>query len=468
MKVKVREFRKGKGPAVKPPGQAEDSAGEQNLQARKTAPDFRFYTGALQIFEKKDADGNPVKFIRGVASDDKPDRHGERFSRKALARMVETAKEHLTLFSDHNRSWEDTLGHVVEAALNGSNEFTVLCQLESEEAEPKVRKLWAKLKSKTKLAFSISGRVLSSYVEEIGDRAVRVLDDIELFELSIVGLPANPRTWVEAIMKSFDAQAQDDSKEDDMKDEERKKLEADHAESLAKLKAESDSATAALKSEFGNRIAVLTTEMDQAVTAASKSAAELAAKIEEIQSLKDEVEQVTKERDALIDQVTALENQIKAKDGEFAQAAQKAQHLQAELERLSAAINETTAAYDDLKAKYDQMVSAQPEMQAQAAIGKQYQTDLIEEAHRLAGLIEGDSFDSDTTKKKLSALALPDLKKEIEGLKKRFDEKFPPTATAVRVMNESPKAAEERQAQARQIVLQGATLFEDRRVRTDG
>jgi len=51
--------------------------------------DFRFHTGRLEVFTRKDeATGEDIRFLRGVASDDKIDRHGERFSKNALARFA--------------------------------------------------------------------------------------------------------------------------------------------------------------------------------------------------------------------------------------------------------------------------------------------------------------------------------------------------------------------------------------------
>ncbi len=377
-----------------------------------TGVDFRFHTGQVEIFTKQDELGNEMRFLRGVASDDKIDRHGERFSKNALARMAETAKANLTLFGDHFHSWENTLGRAVEAAVNPQGQFEVVFQLENEEAQPKIRQLWAKLMGKTKLALSVGGRILKTFIEDAGGQQVRVLDDIELLEVSIVGIPANPRTWVEAIVKSMEEPGEKQNREEKM-------------DEIQTLKAEIERLTARAG------------------------------------ELEKEALQVTTERNRLKDQVGKLEGDIQEKDAALAKIREKADGLQAEFDRLSNALNEMQAAYDDLRAKYEQ---AQPAVMA----GKKYRDDLAFEAHRLAGLVEGNGFNSDNTKTKLAALSIDDLKKEIDGLRKRVDEKFPAAGQSIHAPFDGQHAGDDRQAKVRDMLNEGAPLFQDRRVNSDG
>lgn len=441
--------------------------------------DFRFHA-TIKAYTEKDEAGNEIRFIRGVASDDQIDRQGERFSTRAVQRMVETAKQNLTLFGDHNHSWENTLGHIVDAKFN-DGAFEVVCQLESEEAQPKIKQLWAKLKSKTRLAFSIGGRVLKVIAEEVNGQTVRVLDDLELLEISVVGIPANPRTWLEAIVKSLEGHEsnQESIEEGEMSEKERvaraelatQELEAAQAAAMEKLKSEHESVLAALRAEHDKATKaeqeILRQAQDEGKTFAEKLAGvekELADIRVKFDAALADVKTLTNERDALAGQVLSLESAIKDKAAETAKIQGKATELQAEFERLSLSLTETNAAYEDLRVKYEQMSSAQTENTAFVEAGKKFKEMQMFEAHRLAGLVEGETFNSDTTKKKLGALAFDDLQKEIEQLRKRVDEKFPPTGVSVTPLAGTEDAAEERQAKVRDLLKDGAPLFEEGKV----
>ena len=434
-----------------------------------TGVDFRFHTGRLEVFTRKDeATGEDIRFLRGVASDDKIDRHGERFSKNALARMAETAKANLTLFGDHFHSWENTLGRAAEAAINPQGQFEVVFQLEGEEAQPKIRQLWAKLKGKAKLALSVGGRILKTFIEDDGGRQVRVLDDIELLEVSIVGIPANPRTWVEAIVKSLDSGGATPGQPSLEGDPERMGLtnsfenkEEGNMDEIQKLKAEHEAAMVALKEEHGRALKTAADKADDAIARLGERQKEIDGLNGRVSEIGKQLTAVTAERDRLAERIQKLESDLREKDAEAAKIREKETHLQSEFDRLSNALKESQAAYEDLRAKYEQ---AQPEVEA----GKKYRDDLAFEAHRLSGIAEGNGFNSENTKRKLAALTVDDLKKEIEGLRKRVDEKFPPAGLSVHSPFDDQPVASERQTKVRDMLNEGAPLFQDRRVSTNG
>lgn len=147
-------------------------------------------------------------YLVGVASTVSMDRDMERMSENALNDMQrEIMTNGVNLFGNHEHNWENTLGVVKEARLE-NNKLNVGIQLDDPATNPKVSQMLTKLKRGIKLGLSVGGFVTKEKVEYNKElnRKVKVIDGVQLYEISVVGVPSNPDTLMSipsAIAKSY-------------------------------------------------------------------------------------------------------------------------------------------------------------------------------------------------------------------------------------------------------------------------
>jgi len=150
-------------------------------------------------------DGKQYHYISGYASDSSVDRDGDRMSSRALKSMQEAITGGMNLFVDHNHGTWDTIGLITKAE-NRNGYLWLEARLENPEINPKSAQLLHKMDVGEKIGLSIGGDMVGSHWEE--DKAlgkkVRVIDDVKLYEVSVVGLPSNANAYLlGATYKSF-------------------------------------------------------------------------------------------------------------------------------------------------------------------------------------------------------------------------------------------------------------------------
>ena len=137
-------------------------------------------------------------FLTGIASTTSVDRDDERMSDEALRMMVDDIKRQgVNLFSDHEHQWENTLGVINQAELV-NNQVQVGITLDDVSTNPKVPMLLNKLHKGIKLGLSVGGNVVSykwEYSKEL-NKKIKVLDKVKIYEVSIVGIPSNPESFL--------------------------------------------------------------------------------------------------------------------------------------------------------------------------------------------------------------------------------------------------------------------------------
>ena len=126
-------------------------------------------------------------------------------SSKALKKMKDTTSlNKIPIFSEHEHSWKNTMGFIESSEID-KGLWEITTDLESPEFNDSSALLINKLEHGTPISMSIGGRVLDYHVDKSSGEQVRVIDDLELFEVSFVGIPANKdASVISYIAKSFE------------------------------------------------------------------------------------------------------------------------------------------------------------------------------------------------------------------------------------------------------------------------
>jgi HK97 family phage prohead protease len=127
-----------------------------------------------------------------------------------IEKMAEKAKGNLTIFLNHEyRVPEDVLGSVEDTSMHtrgvdsdGNPIVDLDFDIRLNESNPRAVQTFEAIKSGVKLGTSIGAIVRSAEKKKGGGLRI---SDLELLEASIVGIPANPRSWVQYAVKSINS-----------------------------------------------------------------------------------------------------------------------------------------------------------------------------------------------------------------------------------------------------------------------
>jgi HK97 family phage prohead protease len=144
--------------------------------------------------------------LHGVASSTVLDRHGDVITLKAMQRMEQAAKG-MTIFFNHSYNVpEDVAGTVEKSEIRqhptDPTIYDLVYDIVLNEANPRAINSWEAMNGGTQLGLSIGARIPEDGASRDAN-GVFTIDDIELLETSIVGVPASPRSWVEYAVKSL-------------------------------------------------------------------------------------------------------------------------------------------------------------------------------------------------------------------------------------------------------------------------
>lgn len=186
-------------------------AAARRCMERKSMPDhtFNIYSGLLKAYEQ---DGQ--KRLKTVASSTITDRAGDTMTEKAIRKMADSAKDNLTIFLNHSyKVPEDVFGSVEGVAvIQRGDIWDMDFDIRLNEANERALKTFEAIMGGTKLGTSIGAGINEGGYRLDKSTGGVIFDDVELLEASIVGIPANPRSWVQyarkALMETLD---EDDS-----------------------------------------------------------------------------------------------------------------------------------------------------------------------------------------------------------------------------------------------------------------
>lgn len=169
-----------------------------------TAASQKFKIFAPLLKAAASADGK--KHLTGVASSSVIDLHGDRMTENAITDMERAAKANLTIFLNHSYEVpEDVAGSVTEAWVTRTGDVVLLnFDIVINEENPRAVQAWNAIQGGTKLGLSIGAMIPEGKASWDKTMKGYVIDGVELLETSIVGVPANPRSWVEYARKALD------------------------------------------------------------------------------------------------------------------------------------------------------------------------------------------------------------------------------------------------------------------------
>lgn len=172
--------------------------------------DFKLYTNALKAYEAENGDLR----VRGTTSSTIRDMHGDEMTLAALRSMEDTAKKNMTVFLNHNYNVPDDLfGSVTDATIvkrfdEETNQevydLDIDVRVVGEDENPLAMKTYRAIKRGVKLGLSIGARVekVAKRKGEDGKDSY-VIDNVRLLEASVVGIPANQRSYLQSALKSL-------------------------------------------------------------------------------------------------------------------------------------------------------------------------------------------------------------------------------------------------------------------------
>ena len=195
------------------------------------------------------ADNQGQFYLEGYACTTDLDRQDEVILRTALEKALEDVKQNRTVFYEH-KSTEYPIGKIVDTKIvdeDGSSKLYVKVYI-SKTAET-VRTL---IEEGILNKFSIGGKVLKYKKAAMGGKEITEIMDMELYEVSVVGLPANVKAEAigYAITKSLDLNKEekvDKTAEQLQKEKEEKEAELAKSLEAQKKKEEEEKAAEELK-----------------------------------------------------------------------------------------------------------------------------------------------------------------------------------------------------------------------------
>ena len=178
--------------------------------------DFKVYTNALKAYESSSGD----LYVTGTTSSTIRDLHGDEMTLNAIKTMADTAKQNMTIFLNHNYNVpQDLFGSVKDARVvkrfdadTNSEVYdldidVLVCK---EDENPEAMRAFKAIKRGVKLGLSIGARVdrVSKKKDASTGEDTYVIDSVKLMEASVVGIPANQRSYLQNALKSLKAAEQ--------------------------------------------------------------------------------------------------------------------------------------------------------------------------------------------------------------------------------------------------------------------
>jgi phage head maturation protease len=152
--------------------------------------------------------------LHGTASSTIKDLHGDTMLLSALEDMERAANNNLTIFGNHSYEVpEDVYGSTESAQIkqagtvdaNGDPIYDLKFSIVVNDENERAVKTFKAIEKGSKLGISIGAMIPEGGAVRDKKSGAYTISHVDLIETSIVGIPANPRSWVENAMKAFAA-----------------------------------------------------------------------------------------------------------------------------------------------------------------------------------------------------------------------------------------------------------------------
>lgn len=184
---------------------------------------FKLAMPIRKSYTEVDSYGESHYFIYGLASGVNVDKVNDRMAESAITafkdaidrgKLIEIgpdqfAKSQLPLRSEHQNYWDSDLGWLVEAEVDMDKNLWIKAELDQDN--PRAMGLFKRLSKgdspgrPRQLGLSVGGfinKVRNEY-DTLLKRQIRVIEEVELEEISVTSQPANPATMVAVMRKSL-------------------------------------------------------------------------------------------------------------------------------------------------------------------------------------------------------------------------------------------------------------------------
>jgi len=182
------------------------TADEKDL--RKEYKHFKFtmpiVKTKIKTVKNEKGEETEERYLIGEASNTEVDLQGDKMAPEAIRSMADSLKMHvINLNDDHDTGWSSELGDITKLDISNNNGLIIESRLNDLST---ANDLWLALtKHQKQLGLSIGGYVKEYDMEKTDDGSewIKVLKDVELDHIAVTQSPANPTTWLNAIIKSI-------------------------------------------------------------------------------------------------------------------------------------------------------------------------------------------------------------------------------------------------------------------------
>jgi len=154
-----------------------------------------------QVVENKST-GEKDYFITGYISTSDLDIYNDIVTEKGLKSMFEQLKSKTIKLDYDHEAWRDSpnilpVGKIIESRIDSKGLWV---KAELNDASPKFKSLWKSIRKGFVDAFSIAFKPITVVTKNINGVTVRLLDNVELLNVALTGVPVNSHAKITDVM----------------------------------------------------------------------------------------------------------------------------------------------------------------------------------------------------------------------------------------------------------------------------